>query len=53
MPPRSGEGLTLAERLVAFTEVGASKFVVVPANEPEDWSAELHDIAERVLPLEN
>ena len=43
----------LAERLVAFTEVGASKFVVVPANEPEDWTAELHDIAERVLPLEN
>ena len=43
----------LAERLVAFTEVGASKFVVVLANEPEDWSAELHVIAERVLPLEN
>ena len=43
----------LAERLMAFTEVGASKFVVVPASEPEDWSAELHDIAERVLPLEN
>lgn len=43
----------LADRLMAFTEVGASKFVVVPASEPEDWSAELADIAERVLPLEN
>ncbi|MEM7092973.1 MAG: TIGR03854 family LLM class F420-dependent oxidoreductase [Actinomycetota bacterium] len=43
----------LAERLVEFTEVGASKFVVVPAVEPHDWQAELEDIAERVLPLEN
>jgi len=43
----------LAERLTAFTEVGASKFVIVPLEEPQDWQAELEDMAERVLPLEN
>jgi probable F420-dependent oxidoreductase len=31
----------LRARLVALTEVGASKFVVVPLEEPDDWTAEL------------
>lgn len=43
----------LRERLEAFIAVGASKFVVVPMQEPADWQAELEDIAQRVLPLEN
>ena len=43
----------LYDRLKAFTEVGASKFVIVPLEEPDDWTAELEDMAERVLPLEN
>lgn len=44
---------TLADRIKAFVEVGASKFVVVPIQEPADWTAEIEDLAERVLPLEN
>lgn len=43
----------LVERLTAFIEVGASKFVIVPTSEPEDWQAELEEMAELVLPLEN
>ena len=43
----------LCERLEAYTEVGASKFVIVPLEEPTDWQAELEDIAERTLHLEN
>lgn len=43
----------LRERLEGFIEVGASKFVVVPMNEPEDWTRELELLAETVLPLEN
>lgn len=43
----------LAERIESFIEVGASKFVVVPLDEPTDWSPELEDIASRVLSLEN
>ena len=41
------------ERLEAYTEVGASKFVIVPLEEPTDWQAELEDMAERTLHLEN
>lgn len=40
------------ERLEAFTEVGASKFVVIPIEEPDDWDAELTEVAGAVLPLE-
>lgn len=43
----------IVERLTAFTEVGASKFVIVPAAEPADWPAELAEMADKVLPLEN
>lgn len=43
----------LAERIQSFIDVGASKFVVVPLEEPQDWAPEIDAIAERVLPLEN
>jgi len=43
----------LRGHLEAFAEIGASKFVIVPLEEPTDWQAELEDMAERVLSLEN
>jgi probable F420-dependent oxidoreductase len=43
----------LAERIKAFTEVGASKFVVLPLVEPATWGDELEGLAETVLPLQN
>jgi hypothetical protein len=43
----------LRDRLEAFTEVGASKFVVLPLDEPADWAAELEEVAATVLPLES
>lgn len=43
----------LRDRLLAFCDVGASKFVVVPVDEPDDWTAELDSLAARVLPLQN
>ena len=36
---------TLRARLEAFIEVGASKFVVVPLEEPDHWTAELDALA--------
>ncbi len=49
------EGLDkLRERLEGFIDVGASKFVLVPVAEPEDWTAELEEVAQAVArPLEN
>jgi probable F420-dependent oxidoreductase len=43
----------LRARLEALTEVGASKFVVLPLEEPHDWTAELEEVAATVLPLES
>ena len=43
----------LRARLEALTEIGASKFVVLPLEEPTDWTAELEEVAATVLPLEN
>lgn len=43
----------LAEHLEGFIAVGASKFVVVPLDEPQDWAGELERVAATVLPLEN
>ena len=43
----------LVDTIRRFTEVGASKFVVMPLAEPDDWTAELEPLAEAVLPLEN
>lgn len=38
--------------LERFVEAGSSKFVVVPAQEPTDWAAELEELAAEVLPLQ-
>jgi probable F420-dependent oxidoreductase len=35
-----------------FIAVGASKFVVVPLVDPDDWDAELEALADSLLPLE-
>ncbi|HEX6166206.1 MAG TPA: TIGR03619 family F420-dependent LLM class oxidoreductase [Acidimicrobiales bacterium] len=42
----------LRQQLERFIAVGASKFVVVPLADPDDWDAELDELAEAVLPLE-
>lgn len=42
----------LRRRVEAFVAVGASKFVVVPVEEPADWDAELDELASALLPLE-
>ena len=42
----------LRARLVAFTGVGASKFVVLPIEEPADWTAELVAVADAVADLQ-
>ena len=34
-------------------EAGASKFVVLPAQEPDDWTAELEEVADALFPLQN
>lgn len=44
---------SIKEKLEAFIEVGASKFVILPISEPDDWTAELEALAETLLPLEN
>jgi probable F420-dependent oxidoreductase len=42
----------LRRQLERFIAVGASKFVVVPIAEPDDWNAELDELAATVLPLQ-
>ncbi len=42
----------LRRQVEAFIAVRASKFVVVPAEEPADWDAELDELASVLLPLE-
>ncbi len=36
-----------------FIDVGFSKFVLIPTVEPDDWDAELDELATLVKPLEN
>ena len=43
----------LRDRIEAFCDVGASKFVVVPIDEPADWDTELAALADSLLPLQN
>jgi len=50
IPAGHGE---LRDRLEGFIKVGASKFVVLPVDEPTDWASELETLAAAVLPLEN
>lgn len=42
----------LRARLEAFTSVGASKFVVVPMDDPDDWDAELTALHDAVGDLQ-
>ena len=42
----------LRDRIEAFCEVGASKFVVVPLDDPPDWDEELHALADTLLALQ-
>jgi probable F420-dependent oxidoreductase len=39
--------------LERYIEAGASKFVVVPVNEPVNWDAHVAELADAVQPLEN
>ena len=43
----------LPKALQRFIDVGFSKFVLVPASEPQDWSGHLAAVADRVKPMEN
>lgn len=36
-----------------FVDVGFSKFVLIPTVEPDDWDAELDEVASIIKPLEN
>lgn len=48
-----GEGLDGLRRLIeAHVAAGASKFVVLPMVEPDDWAAHLEDLSAAVRPLE-
>jgi probable F420-dependent oxidoreductase len=40
------------DQVERFIAVGASKFVVVPLDDPADWDAELSELADVLLPLE-
>ncbi|HET6950012.1 MAG TPA: TIGR03619 family F420-dependent LLM class oxidoreductase [Acidimicrobiales bacterium] len=42
----------LRRQIERFIAVGASKFVVVPLEDPADWDAELAELAAEVKPLE-
>jgi probable F420-dependent oxidoreductase len=42
----------LRARIESFIDAGASKFVVVPLAEPDDWDAELEAVASTLKPLE-
>ncbi len=39
----------LSARITEFCDAGATKFVVMPADEPDDWAAELDQLADAVL----
>ena len=43
----------VCERIEQFIQVGFSKFVLVPSEEPEDWRTELEELASAVLPLQS
>jgi probable F420-dependent oxidoreductase len=42
----------LRARLAEFIDAGASKFILIPADRPEDWQRELADLADAVLPMQ-
>ena len=42
----------LRDRINSFTDVGFSKFVVLPVGEPDDWTSHLEEVAAEILPLQ-
>ena len=42
----------LEKRIKEFIDVGASKFILVPYIEPDNWTVELEDLADSVLQLQ-
>jgi len=42
----------LRDRLEGFVAAGASKFVIVPLTEPDDWDAALSQVGEALLPMQ-
>ncbi|MDH4144923.1 MAG: TIGR03854 family LLM class F420-dependent oxidoreductase [Acidimicrobiia bacterium] len=42
----------LRRRIEGFCEAGASKFVLIPVDEPTDWNDELAAVAEALLPMQ-
>ncbi len=42
----------LRSTIERFCEVGFSKFVVVPLDDPASWADELSELAEELLPLQ-
>jgi len=58
-PDKSAEELfpvghaAVRESIERFCEVGFSKFVLVPTDEPPSWEAEVETLAETVLPLQS
>jgi len=49
--PEGPDGLR--DMIEGFLEVGASKFVVLPSTEPENWTEELEEVGQVLLPLQN
>jgi alkanesulfonate monooxygenase SsuD/methylene tetrahydromethanopterin reductase-like flavin-dependent oxidoreductase (luciferase family) len=42
----------LRDRLERFVAAGASKFVIVPLTEPDNWDAALSQVGEALLPMQ-
>jgi hypothetical protein len=46
------ERAQVVDAIKRMIDVGASKFVLIPVTEPEDWRDELRYVADVALPLE-
>ena len=42
----------IRDQLRRFIDVGASKFVLIPVEEPQDWGRELEELAAGLLPMQ-
>jgi probable F420-dependent oxidoreductase len=42
----------IRQKLLDFVDVGASKFVLIPVAEPDDWTRELEELAAELLPMQ-
>jgi probable F420-dependent oxidoreductase len=42
----------ILRKILEFIDVGASKFVLIPTSEPEDWTRELEEFAAELLPMQ-